>query len=135
MAKDTQTAPPVEKMTRAYLKIRERRAEITAKFKEEDEALKEQLDIIKHALLDYCDEQGVDSVRTPAGLFYRSTKTRYWTSDWESMNKFILDNEVPEFYEKRLNQSVVKQFLEENPDMLPPGLNADTEYVITVRKK
>lgn len=134
MAKDTQTLP-VEKLTRAYMKIRERRAEISAKFKEEDEVLKEHQDLIKRELLDYCNEQGVDSVRTAAGLFYRSTKTRYWTSDWESMNKFILEHEVPEFYEKRLNQGVVKQFLEDNPDLLPPGLNADTEYVITVRKK
>jgi hypothetical protein len=62
-------------------------------------------------------------------------KTRYWTNDWDSMNKFILENEVPQFYEKRLNQTVVKQFLEENPDVLPPGLNSDSEYAITVRKK
>jgi hypothetical protein len=51
------------------------------------------------------------------------------------MNKFILTNEVPEFYEKRLNQTVVKQFLEENPDTVPPGLNVDSEYAISVRKK
>jgi hypothetical protein len=51
------------------------------------------------------------------------------------MNKFILEHEMPEFYEKRLNQTSVKQFLEENPDVLPPGLNVDSEYVITVRKK
>jgi hypothetical protein len=62
-------------------------------------------------------------------------KQRYWTSDWDSMNKFILDNEVPEFFEKRLNQTVVKQFLEENPDAVPPGLNVDSEYTISVRKK
>jgi hypothetical protein len=79
--------------------------------------------------------QGVDSVRTQAGLFYRGIKTRYWTNDWDSMNRFILEHGIPEFYEKRLNQTSVKQFLEENPDVLPPGLNVDSEYVITVRKK
>jgi hypothetical protein len=51
------------------------------------------------------------------------------------MHKFILENEVPEFLEKRLSQGVVKQFLEENPEAVPPGLNTDVEYVITVRKK
>ena len=93
-----------------------------------------QINVLKSALLDYCTAQGVDSVKTAAGLFYRTVKTRYWTSDWDSMNKFILAQEVPEFYEKRLNQTAVRQFLEENPDMLPPGLNTDSEYVITVRK-
>jgi len=126
---------PVEKLTSIYLKIKAKRAEITAAFNAEDSALEAQLDTVKRALLDYCKEQGVDSVRTAAGLFYRTTKTRYWTNDWESMNKFIMEHGVPEFYEKRLNQSVVKQYIEDNPDLLPPGLNTDSEYVITVRKK
>jgi len=50
------------------------------------------------------------------------------------MHKFVLQQEVPDFLEKRLNQSVVKQFLEENPEQVPPGLNTDVEYVVTVRK-
>lgn len=126
---------PVEKLTKVYLKIRDKRAELKAAFEQEDKELSEKLDKVKRALLDYCKDQGVDSVRTGAGIFYRSLKTRYWTNDWESMNSFIMEHQVPEFYEKRLNQGVVKQFLEENPDVLPPGLNTDSEYVITVRKK
>jgi hypothetical protein len=50
------------------------------------------------------------------------------------MYKFIVDNAVPEFLDKRLNQTNVRQFLEENPDKLPEGLNTETEYVISVRK-
>lgn len=126
---------PVEKLTKAYLKIRAKRAELSAAFKAEDDGLAKQQDKVKQALLEYCKEQNVESVRTSEGLFYRSVKTRYWTSDWESMHRFILANEVPEFFEKRLNQSVVKQFLDENPDLVPPGLNVDSEYTIAVRKK
>ena len=125
----------VEKLTRVYIKIRDKRAATAATFKEEDDKLKAQQDKIKRALLDHCKAHNVESVRTAEGLFYRSVKKRYWTSDWDSMNKFILENEVPEFYEKRLNQTVVKQFLEENPDTVPPGLNVDSEYAISVRKK
>lgn len=125
----------VEALTRAYLNLRTKRSELKAAFDAEDKTLEDDQNKLKRALLDHCKEHGVDSVRTSAGLFYRQTKTRYWTTDWDSMNKFILDNEVPEFYEKRLNQTSVRQFLEENPDLLPPGLNVDSEYVITVRKK
>lgn len=125
----------VDKLTRVYIKIRDKRAELSKQFKSEDDALKEQLDKVKGVLLDYCKEQAVESVRTSEGMFYRTTKVRYWTSDWESMNKFILDRRLPEFYEKRLNQGAVKEFLEENPDTVPPGLNSNTEYTLTVRKK
>lgn len=130
-----EAAIPVERLTKAYLKIRAKRAELSAAFKEEDDRLVKQQDKVKRALLDYCAEQGVESVRTAEGLFYRSIKTRYWTNDWDSMYRFILTNEVPEFFEKRLNQSTVKQFLDENPDLVPPGLNVDSEYTIAVRKK
>jgi hypothetical protein len=129
------TAVSVEKLTRVYIKIRDKRAELSANFKTEDDKLKEQQDRIKRALLDHCKEHNVESVRTSEGLFYRSVKKRYWTNDWGSMNKFIIAHELPEFYEKRLNQTVVKQFLEENPDTIPPGLNVDSEYAISVRKK
>ena len=93
------------------------------------------MDKVKKALLAYCEEQGLESVRTSAGLFYRSVKTRYWTSDWQSMYEFVLNNEVPEFFDKRLNQANVRQFLEDNPDLVPKGLNVDSEYAIAVRKK
>lgn len=125
----------VDRLTQVYIKIRDKRAQIAAEFKEKDDKLKSQLDSVKSALLDYCNEQGVKSVRTGHGLVYRTTKVRYWTSDWDSMNTFILENGLPEFYEKRLNQGVVKSYLEENPESIPPGLNSNTEYTLTVRKK
>jgi hypothetical protein len=124
----------IEKLTRVFIRMRNAKAELAAKFKEEDDKLAAQMNTVKGALLDYCKEHGVDSVRTAAGLVYRGTKTRYWTSDWESMHQFIMDNNLPDFFEKRLNQTAVKQFLEENPETLPPGLNADSEFTITVRK-
>jgi hypothetical protein len=130
-----QSGVSIDKLTKAYVKIREKRAEISSKFKEEDENLVSQLDKIKKALLDYCKEHGVESVRTNAGLVYKSTRSRYWTSDWESMYKFVLQHEVPEFFDKRLNQTNVRQFLEENPDILPEGLNVDSEFTISVRRK
>ena len=124
-----------EKLTRVYLKIRDKKAQLSSDYKKQEEDLNQKLDKVKAALLDYCKEQGLESVKTSEGLFYRSVKTRYWTSDWEAMHKFILENEVPEFMEKRLNQTIVKTFLEENPEIAPQGLNVNSEYIISVRKK
>ena len=40
-----------------------------------------------------------------------------------------------EFLDKRLNQKNVREYLEENPDKVPMGLNVDSEYTLAVRKK
>ena len=125
----------VDKLTGAFIKIRNARAVLSAEFKEKDAKLVAQQDMLRQGLLDYCTEQNVESVRTSEGSFFRTTKTKFWTSDWESMYEFIMENKVPEFFDKRLNQTNVKQFLEENPDLMPKGLNPDTEYSIVVRKK
>jgi len=125
----------VDKLVNAYVNLRTARAEVSAKYKEQEGELRKKQDEVKLALLDYCKEHEVDSVRTASGLFYRTVKQRYWTSDWESMHKFIFEHNVPEFFEKRLNQTHVRQFIEENPDELPAGLNVDSEYTISVRSK
>lgn len=125
----------VDRLTRIYIKIRDAKAAASAEFKEKDKKLSDQLNAVKAQLLDYCKEQNVESVRTSEGMFYRTVKTRYWTSDWSAMHAFVVEHSMPEFLEKRLNQTAVKEFLEENPETVPPGLNVDSEYMISVRKK
>ena len=125
----------LEKLTRVYLKIKGERERLSTEFREADDKLVVQQNKIKSALLDHLKDTGAKSVKTDAGTFYRTVKQKYWTSDWESMHKFIMENELPEFFEKRLNQTHVRQFIEENPDLVPAGLNVDSEYAISVRKK
>jgi len=124
----------LEKLTKVYLKITAKRTELKKAFDEEYGALTNERDRIKQALLEHCKEHNVDSVRTSEGLFYRSVRQSYLTNDWESMYEFVLENEVPEFFDKRLNQKNVREYLEENPDKLPKGLNSDSTYTISVRR-
>lgn len=135
MTEETKPDIPVEKLVKVYLKMNGKLSEIKAAYEAEEKALKEQMVKVKAALLAYCKEQNVESVRTGEGLFYRGVTTRYWTNNWEEMGKFIVEHGVPELLEKRLHQGNMKQFLEEHPEVLPPGLNVDSEYTITVRKK
>jgi hypothetical protein len=46
----------------------------------------------------------------------------------------MLEWEAPDLLEKRIHQSNMKQFLEDNPGTLPAGLNMDSQYTITVRR-
>jgi|TARA_R100001377_G_C3179643_1_gene106139 hypothetical protein len=125
----------LDRLVSVYVKIRDQKVELATEFATKEKELNIYLDTVKAELLAYCKDSGVESVKTTSGTFWRSQKSRFWTSDWEAMNKFIVDNEAVDLLEKRLHQGNMKQFLEENPDLHPPGLNADTEYTITVRRK
>ena len=124
----------ISKLIKTYIRIRDEPSALKADYSEKDSNLLKQQDTIKEAINEYADMNKVDRAGTSEGMFYRTTKTRYWTSDWESMYKFVVENKVPEFFDKRLNQKNVREYLDENPDKLPEGLNVDTEYVISVRK-
>jgi hypothetical protein len=118
-----------------YIKLRDKKAELAAAFAEKEKEINRRLDIIKGQFLAHCKENGVESVKTSSGTFWRSQKTRFWTGDWEAFNNFVLEHEAVDLLEKRIHQGNMKQFLEENPEALPPGLNTDSEFTITVRRK
>ena len=88
----------IGKLIKTYIKIRDERSTLKAEYSEKDSKLMSQLDKIKEAINEYSEVNSLESARTSEGSFYRSSKTRYWTSDWDSMYKFVLDNKVPEFF-------------------------------------
>jgi hypothetical protein len=124
----------VHKLTKVYIKIRDARAQLSKDYKEQDKALEEQMDVVEQKLLDICKQVDANTIKTPAGLVMRGVDTRYWTNDWDSMYKFIKDNDALGLFEKRLHQTNMKQFLEEYPDKFPPGMLVDSKYKITVRR-
>ena len=124
-----------DKLAKTYLRIRAERSILSAKYKEEDGNLTRQLDIIKQAMLDHCEDHNVESVRTSEGLFFRSTKKKYWVSEWDAMHRLIVEENAPQLLDKRINQANMKEFLEENPDLKPEGLEIEEEVTISVRKK
>lgn len=125
---------PVEKLVAAYRKLRAAIAEEEEAFEAKVADLKEKLDYVSSELLTVCNEQNADSIRTPAGTVSRRVQSRYWSTDWEQMYKFIEEYNVPFVLEKRIHNGNMKQFLEENPDVLPVGLQVDNKYVVHVRK-
>jgi hypothetical protein len=128
------TSMPLDKMAAAYIRIRDARDELKRKYEAEDEGLKEQLSVLDGHILEVCKEMNADSVRTKHGTIIRSVKSRYWTNDWDSMYSFIDEHNAFGLLEKRLHQTNMKIFLEENPDVLPAGLNVENSYTVVVRR-
>lgn len=131
---DTATPIDLDKLTTVYLKIRDSRADLKRKFEEADDELKEQSDVLEAQMLDICKGMNADSIRTPHGTIIRSVKSRYWTNDWDSMYSFIEEHSAFGLLEKRLHQTNMKDFLYENPKVLPQGLNVENSYSVVVRR-
>lgn len=123
-----------DKLAEIYIKIRDKRAELKEQFESQDTELKAQQDMLAEQMLALCQEQNADSIKTPAGTIIRKVDTRYWTTDWDSMYQFIEEHDAFPLLEKRLHQTNLKQFLEENPKLLPAGLQADSKYTVVVRR-
>lgn len=126
--------PSVDQLVSIYIKIRDARQEAEREWKARDLDFEDQLKLVSDQILEICKETGADSIKTSHGTAMRSVKSRYWTNDWESFHKFVMEWDAPDLLEKRIHQSNMKQFLEENPGTLPAGLNVDSQYTITVRR-
>jgi hypothetical protein len=91
-------------------------------------------DEVANAMKDQMKTMGVTSVRTSEGTVVLSVSTRYNTQDWDSFKKFVVEHDAVDLLEKRIAQGNMRQFLEENPGTVPPGLNSNSEYSVSVRK-
>ena len=131
---EVESPPQMDKLTEAYINIRDARAKLKQEYEAQDKSLEETAKMLEQSMLDACKQLGVDSVRTPYGTIIRSIKSRYWTNDWDSMYRFIREHDAFALLEKRLHQSHMKEFLSENPDLQPAGLNVESEYTVVVRR-
>ena len=125
----------VDKLVAAYIKIRNAKEALTAEYDEKVAAFDADMKTLKEKLLEISKETGVTSFKTDNGTAYRTIKNRYWTNDWESFYGFMRENGAMELLEKRIHQTNMREFLEDHPEMHPPGLHVDQEYEITIRRK
>ena len=127
-------AVPMDKLARVYRRMQAEVQRLTAEYDAKIEEIKRQQDVVKNALKDQMLVMGVNSVRTDNGTVVLSTKTRYQTQDWDSFKEFIKEHDAIDLLEKRIAQTNMATFLQDNPGLLPPGMNSVTEYQISVRK-
>ena len=125
---------PLDKLAKVYRKIYSRINELTTQYETQLEDLKAQQEEIKNAIKDEMVALGVQSVKTDFGTIILSQKTRYYTDDWDSFKQFVVEHDALDLFEKRIAQKNMSLFLDENPGVVPAGLNSMSEYAVTVRK-
>jgi hypothetical protein len=125
---------PLDRLAEVYIKIRNKIAELTKSYDAEVEALKEQQTMVSNEMKAMLQSLNVRSVNTVGGTVVLTEKTRYFPSDWSEFKRFVKENDAFDLMEKRIAQTNMAKFLEENPDKYPPGLQSETEISVSVRK-
>ena len=133
MTEDIEETPeveaiPLDKLVAIHAKIKAKQAQLDKALAD----LEEQREEIRLAIKDQMKALGLTSVKTSSGTVSLMKSTRYNTQDWDSFKAFVLEHQVVDLLEKRIAQSNMAQFLEENPGVLPPGLNSVTGFDIRV---
>lgn len=125
---------PLGRLAETYIRIRAAKQKLQDEFDKKSEALEEQMALVSGAMKDILLAQKATSMKTDAGTVVLGKQTRRYPTNWEAFNKFVIDHEALFLFEKRIHQGNMEQFIQDNPDDIPPGLNTDTKYVISVRK-
>ena len=124
---------PTEKIIETYLKIRDAKEAKAREHKAELAKFDEQMQVLEDELKARCEEAG-GNITTPVGYVKRKLSTRFWTSDWPSLYKFIKEHDAMGLLEQRIHQGNLKAFLTDNPEEVPKGLNSDSKYTIRVTR-
>jgi hypothetical protein len=127
-------AMSVDLLCKIYRKIRDKKGELTKKYEEELAGLEQQQNLVAAHLKDILSQLNVKSMKTEHGTVYIQPKTRYYAMDWAVFGDWVVKNNAVDLLEKRVAQGNMKQWLEDNPTNPPPGLQAESEITVVVRK-
>lgn len=124
-----------EKIIEEYIKLREARELLKQKYDTHDNIFKAKMEGIEEELGAFCKESNADSISSSHGTAYRTVQTRYWCGDWDVVKEFVRKHDALDLLERRIHQTNMKQWIEDNKGEVPEGLNMVSNYKIIVRKK
>lgn len=125
----------VDKLSGVYLKLRDQREALKRKYEEDDAILLNDMNQIEDALLLALREAEADSISTPTATVIRRVSKRYNPTNWDAVYKMIHKHQAYGLLHKRVHDTNMREFLDQNPDEYPAGLNVDSSYAVTVRRK
>jgi hypothetical protein len=127
-------AVTMDRLTRIYIKMRDKMSSMTADYEKAFEAVKAQQAEVAGAMKDIIRAAGGTGMKTDYGTVSLKTTTRFYAQDWDAMGNFIIEHQAPQLLEKRIAQKNMQEFLEANPGIVPAGLNTMSEVTVSVTK-
>jgi len=124
----------MDELVDAYVKLRDKKARIQKRHKEEIAPTNELIDKIGTALLMALNGIDAEMARTDHGTAYKTTRTNVKIEDWDTTLPWVISNNLEHMLERRLSKSAVEEYIEASGDT-PPGVSITRDLTIGVRRK
>ena len=129
---DTET---VADLSNRYVDIRNEREAKREIFEEKDKIYSDQLAEIESKLIDIMLAENTTSMSTEKYTVIKRVTKRYNPTNWDAVYRLVGKYGAYGLLHKRVHDTNMKDFLEQHPDEYPEGLNVDSRYAVTVKRK
>lgn len=118
-----------------YLEIRDEKERLQATIKGQVEALDAQLSTIERWIHQRMQEVGVDSFKAKGiGTAFKKVSDFCSVADWQSVLQFAKEHEAWHILTKGVSKTAVKEFIDANDGVPPPGVNYGTKEEVQIRR-
>jgi len=135
MEESEATTESVDELSTEYIRIRTEREALKEKFEDADKVFENQLAEIEHKLIQIMLAGNTTSMSTEKTVVIKRVMKRYNPTNWEAVYRLVDKYKAYGLLHKRIHDTNMKDFLEEHPDEYPEGLNVDSRYAVTVKRK
>lgn len=132
---ETAAKATVEQRVARYVKLRDSRAAANKEADLLDRAYKQALEAIESTLIADAQAQGVTGFKTEVGTTYLDERMLTTIADDLAFFTFVKEQGDLDFFERRVKATHVKEWMDANNGVLPPGLNVFRELTMKVRRK
>lgn len=118
-----------------YITLRDHKTKLDAEHKARVAEIDAQMKNAEGFLLNHLNESGLDRVGVGAGTVFVQVKTMPSLKDKGALIDFIKQTGNVELLQARVSSTAVKEYMEHNNQMLPPGVEITTAREVTIRRK
>ena len=117
-----------EELIKKYVALRDRKAEVAARHKEELAPFATAMDAIEVKLMTVLQQQSATSLKTAAGTAYKQGWTSARVQDWQAVLDYAVENERFDLFERRVSKAVVEEI------GTVPGVDVERGFKVNIRR-
>ena len=125
----------VADLSNKYVDIRNEREAKREVFEEQDKVYSDQLAEIENKLIEIMLAENTTSMSTEKYTVIKRVTKRYNPTNWDSVYRLVDKYKAYGVLHKRIHDTNMRDFLEQHPEEYPEGLNVDSRYAVTVKRK